>query len=93
MVYDMSERKFKDARKRTIDAYVNFMRVLEEQVRLRKEENKPIDDIVNEIARALIELIPVMQRELWAARRYIEDLERTKQKKLKRNFHYISPLS
>jgi len=74
----MSERKFKDARKRTTDAYVNFMRVLEDQVRLRKEENKPIDDIVNEIARALIELIPVMQRELWAARRYIEDLERTK---------------
>ena len=78
MVYDMSERKFKDARKRTTDAYVNFMRVLEDQVRLRKEENKPIDDIVNEIARALIELIPVMQRELWAARRYIEDLEKTK---------------
>ena len=54
------------------------MRVLEEQVRLRKEENKPIDDIVNEIAKALIKLILVMQRELWAARRHIEDLEKTK---------------
>ena len=74
----MSEKEFKDAYKRTRDAYVNFMKVLEEQVRLRKEENKPIDDIVNEIARALIKLILVMQRELWAARRYIEDLEKTK---------------
>ena len=57
--------------------YRRFEKALLELAEKRKEEKVALDDIVRELSRLIVtDMLPCLIREAWAAKNYIEELEK-----------------
>jgi phage tail tape-measure protein len=72
------KKRWNDADKEVRDEYRKFTLKLKDFLNKLDEGEITYDKFVNSTAHLVIELIPPMQRAIWAARDYIKELEESK---------------
>jgi len=71
---EIKKERYYKARGETREAYSELGKLLE---RYKRGEIKKLDDVVQEFARLIADrIIPCLIKEAWAARDYIEELEK-----------------
>ncbi|MCD6538659.1 hypothetical protein J7L18_08660 [Candidatus Bathyarchaeota archaeon] len=74
---DRLKERYYGAREDTRKVYRRFEKALLELAEKRKEEKVALDDIVRELSRLIVtDMLPCLIREAWAAKNYIEELEK-----------------